>query len=75
MALAKRIFLFLLTNILVITVISFILYIFNIQPYLSQYGMSYKSLAIFCLIWGMGGALISRSFAHHGQMGDGRAVD
>lgn len=59
MALAKRIFLFLLTNILVITVISFILYIFNIQPYLSQYGMSYKSLAIFCLIWGMGGALIS----------------
>ncbi len=59
MGLAKRIFLFLLTNILVITVISFILWIFNIQPYLQQNGLDYKSLAIFCFIWGMGGALIS----------------
>lgn len=59
MAIAKRIFLFLLTNILVITVISFILYIFNLQPYLSKYGLDYMSLAVFCLIWGMGGALIS----------------
>ncbi len=59
MAFAKRIILFLLTNILVIAVISFLLYIFNIQPYLTQYGLNYGSLAIFCFIWGMGGALIS----------------
>ncbi len=59
MAFAKRIFLFLLTNILVITVISFILWIFNVQPYLQANGLNYGSLAIFCLVWGMGGALIS----------------
>jgi heat shock protein HtpX len=59
MAFAKRIILFLLTNFLVIAVISFLLYIFNIQPYLTAYGLDYTSLAIFCLIWGMGGALIS----------------
>lgn len=59
MALAKRVILFLIVNFLVITVISFILYFFNLQPALNQYGMDIKSLAIFCLIWGMGGALIS----------------
>lgn len=59
MAIAKRIFLFLLTNILVIAVISFILSFFNLQPYLSRYGLNYTSLAVFCLIWGMGGAMIS----------------
>lgn len=59
MALTKRIFLFLLTNILVIAVISFIMYIFNLEPYLQSHGLNYMSLAIFCLIWGMGGALIS----------------
>ncbi len=59
MGIAKRIFLFILTNILVITVISFFLWLFNIQPYLQKQGLDYMSLAIFCLIWGMGGALIS----------------
>ncbi len=59
MAIAKRVVLFLLVNILVVTVISFLLSFFNIQPYLSQYGLNYQSLAIFCLIWGMGGAIIS----------------
>lgn len=63
MALAKRIFLFLLTNFLVIAVISFLLYIFNIGPYLQKEGLSYVSLALFCLIWGMGGALISLSLS------------
>lgn len=59
MAIAKRIFLFLLVNILVVSVLSIIMYIFNIQPYLQQNGLDYTSLAIFCLIWGMGGAFIS----------------
>jgi len=59
MALAKRIVLFLLVNFLVVTVISFILSFFNLQPYLSKYGLNYGSLAIFCLLWGMIGAFIS----------------
>jgi heat shock protein HtpX len=59
MAFAKRITLFLIVNILVVTVISFLLYIFNIQPFLVQNGLDIKSLALFCLIWGMGGAFIS----------------
>lgn len=55
----KRIFLFLLVNFLVVAVISFFLYIFNIQPFLQQKGLDLPTLAIFCLIWGMGGAFIS----------------
>jgi len=56
---AKRIGLFLMVNFLVIMTISIILSIFNIQPYLKGYGIDYGTLMIFCLIWGMGGALIS----------------
>jgi len=59
MAMAKRIFLFLALNFCVVIVMSFILYIFNVQPYLTQYGLNYQALAVFCLIWGMGGAFIS----------------
>ncbi len=59
MAFIKRIALFLLVNFLVVITISVILSIFNIQPYLTQHGLDLKSLAIFCLIWGMGGAFIS----------------
>ena len=63
MALAKRVFLFLLLNFLVIMMISLILNLFNIRPFLSHYGIDYSSLMIFCLIWGMGGALISLSLS------------
>lgn len=59
MALAKRIVLFLIVNFLVVAVISFITYFFNLQPFLQKNGLNLPSLAIFCLIWGMGGALIS----------------
>lgn len=59
MAIAKRIFLFLVVNILVVTTLSIILSFFNIKPYLSAYGLNYQALMIFCLVWGMGGALIS----------------
>ncbi len=55
----KRIFLFILVNILVLTMITIVLNIFNVQPYISQYGISYTDLLIFCLVWGMGGAFIS----------------
>ncbi|OJU80414.1 MAG: zinc metalloprotease HtpX [Chlamydia sp. 32-24] len=59
MALAKRIILFLAVNFLVVIAISFITYFFNLQPFLKQNGLNIGSLAIFCLLWGMGGSLIS----------------
>jgi heat shock protein HtpX len=59
MAIAKRVFLFLAINFLVVMMLSIILNVFHIQPYLQSYGLNIKSLLIFCLIWGMGGALIS----------------
>lgn len=55
----KRVFLFLAVNFLVITMISILLNLFNIRPYLSEYGINYLDLLLFCLVWGMGGALIS----------------
>ncbi len=59
MGFGKRIFLFLVLNFLVIFMITIVLNIFNIRPYLSAYGIDYTSLLIFCVIWGMGGAFIS----------------
>lgn len=55
----KRISIFLVLNILIVLTISFLLKVFNIAPYLKSYGIDYKTLAIFCFIWGMGGAFIS----------------
>jgi heat shock protein HtpX len=59
MAFAKRIFFFALVNIAMVLTISFVLSIFNVRPYLHAYGLDYSSLAIFCLVWGMGGAFFS----------------
>lgn len=59
MAYAKRIFLFLAVNFLVIITLSLVLNIFHVQPFLQKYGLDVPSLLIFCLIWGMGGAFIS----------------
>ncbi|GAB4186602.1 MAG: protease HtpX [Simkaniaceae bacterium] len=59
MQMFKRIFLFLAVNFFVVITLSIILSLFNIRPYLTAYGLDYTSLLIFCLIWGMGGALIS----------------
>lgn len=59
MALAKRVVLFLMVNFLVVAFMSFIIYFFNLQPFLTKKGLDLPSLAIFCLIWGMGGAFIS----------------
>ncbi len=55
----KRIVLFLVVNILVVTTISLLLNLFQVKPFLNAHGLDYNSLAIFCLIWGMGGAFIS----------------
>ena len=55
----KRIFLFLILNFLVVLMISLVLNLLNLRPYLTAYGINYQSLLIFSLIWGMTGALIS----------------
>ncbi|HMW90532.1 MAG TPA: protease HtpX [Candidatus Obscuribacter sp.] len=59
MAIVKRVFLFLLTNFLVITTCSIFFYIFGIGNYLTQYGIDYVGLALFSLIYGMTGSIIS----------------
>lgn len=55
----KRIFLFLLVNILVVLTISGIVHFLHLEPFLNSYGLNYRSLIIFCSIWGMAGAFIS----------------
>ncbi len=59
MQIAKRIFLFLLTNFLVMATISILLKVFGFQGYMLANGIDYSQLMIFCLVWGMGGAFIS----------------
>ena len=55
----KRVFLFAVVNILILVTISIVLHLLGVQPYLTAYGINYQQLMIFCLVWGMGGALIS----------------
>lgn len=56
---AKRFFLFAVVNILIIVTISLVLNLLGVQPYMTAYGIDYEQLAVFCLVWGGGGALIS----------------
>ncbi len=63
MAIAKRIFVFLLINLCVVLTLSFILNLLNVRPFLNAHGLDYRQLLIFCLVWGMGGALISLSLS------------
>ncbi len=55
----KRIILFLLTNLMVIVTLSIITTVLGLHHYLTAHGIDYQALAIFCAIWGMGGAFIS----------------
>lgn len=63
MAIAKRIFLFALTNIVIIATISIILRVLGID--LTAYGANYGELFVFCLVWGMGGSFISLLLSKH----------
>ena len=56
---AKRLFLFILTNLLIMAMLSIVLSVLGIRPYLSARGIDYSSLMAFCAVWGMGGSLIS----------------
>jgi heat shock protein HtpX len=53
----KRVFLLVLTNILVVATITFILGVLGVGNYFPRGGLA--GLAVFCLIWGFGGAFIS----------------
>jgi heat shock protein HtpX len=55
----KRVFLFLITNILVMTTISIVLSLLGVTRYINAYGSNLTQVAIFCLVWGMAGSLIS----------------
>lgn len=55
----KRIALFIATNALVIATISIVTSLLGLHGYLTQYGIDYQKLAIFCALWGSGGAFIS----------------
>lgn len=55
----KRIFLFMLVNILVMTTISIVTSFLGLRGYMTPYGIDYGQLMAFCLIWGMSGAFIS----------------
>ena len=56
----KRIFLFLLTNLAVMLVLSLILGLLGWGGYIGADGsLQWGALMVFCLVWGIGGALIS----------------
>lgn len=55
----KRVMLFVLTNILVIAVVSTLIQFLGLQPYLTNQGINYLSLLIFCALFGFVGAFIS----------------
>ena len=55
----KRVFLFLLTNLLVLLSVSVVLKVLGLEPLLNSYNINYQSLMIFCLVYGMVGSFIS----------------
>src|SRR4051812_18872455 len=59
MAWAKRIFLFLTVNILVVLTLSMLIHLRGFDRYMTESGIDYPALMGFCLVWGMTGAFIS----------------
>ncbi len=55
----KRVMLFILTNILVISAVTILLKVFGIESYLTAQGINYQSLLVICVVWGMAGSFIS----------------
>ena len=58
MAIAKRIFLFIAVNMLIMLMLNIVLGVLNAMGF-RVYGQSYGALMLFSLVWGMGGAFIS----------------
>lgn len=59
MAWFRRAFFFIALNIAVILMLSLVINLLGIRPYLDERGIDYGALIGFCLLWGMGGAFIS----------------
>lgn len=59
MQIAKRVMLFLLTNMAILITISVVLSLLGVRGYLSNRGIDYSSLMVYCLVWGMVGSFIS----------------
>ena len=55
----KRFGVLIIVNLLIMVTINIVLNILGVRPYLNAKGLNYESLAVFCLVWGMGGAFIS----------------
>jgi heat shock protein HtpX len=55
----KRIFLFVLTNIAILVVLSIAVRVLGLDRYLSEQGIDYTSMLVFAAIFGMGGAFLS----------------
>lgn len=56
---AKRVFLFIATNLLIFATISIVINLLGLRPYITSAGLDYGSLFMFCLVWGMTGSFIS----------------
>ena len=54
-----RIFLFLATNLAIVITLSIVMSLLGIGTGYGPYGMDIRALAVFCFVWGMGGAFIS----------------
>jgi heat shock protein HtpX len=79
---AKRVALFLVTNLAIVLTVSVILNLLGVGRYVGPNGIDLGRLAIFCFVWGMAGAmislLISRWMAKRStgmQLVDGRTGD
>ena len=60
MSMGKRIFLFLATNLAIVVTLSIVLSLLGVGRYITpEGGLNVGALAVFCFIWGMGGAFIS----------------
>ncbi len=55
----KRIGLFILVNLLIVTMVSIVFSVLGVGNYLTPYGIDYTSLMIFCLVWGFASSLVS----------------
>ena len=59
MAIFKRVFLFIATNIAVMAMVTIVIQVLGIGPSMDAYGVNYGNLMAICLVWGMVGSFIS----------------
>ncbi|MEI8347769.1 MAG: protease HtpX [Pseudomonadota bacterium] len=55
----KRFMLFFGVNIAIMVVLNIVIQLLGLDPWMNAYGINYQSLAVMCLVWGMGGSFIS----------------